>query len=84
MEKIYETNVGGQKRIFFWCPGCQSCHSIETHTHHWDGDVFQPTVRPSLRYKNCHAVIHKGKIYFLKDTTHEMKGLEVELPEFYH
>ena len=57
----------------------------------WDfnGDVERPTVRPSIlvttrfpdHTKICHSFITDGKIQFLGDCTHELRGQTVELPE---
>ena len=56
----------------------------------WDfnGDVERPTVRPSIlvqgspwENRRCHSFITDGKIQFLGDCTHELRGQTVELPE---
>lgn len=44
-----------------------------------------PEHDPKGKYRNgfrCHSFIHLGKIQFLDDCTHELKGQTVELPDW--
>ncbi len=50
----------------------------------WNGDKEKPTVRASILVRGqyrCHSFITDGKIQFLSDCTHELKGQTVDLPE---
>lgn len=57
----------------------------------WNGDVERPTITPSLLVNapgrfhvsdipTCHSFITDGMIHFLEDSTHELAGKTVELP----
>ena len=56
----------------------------------FNGDLEKPTINPSLlvTYKRpngdrvCHSFIRDGKIQYLGDCTHELKGQTVEIPDF--
>lgn len=81
----------------FVCPGCKTRHSVWTvdekdYPHpvwKFNNDVDKPTVHPSLlvRWNHgekqfiCHSFITSGRIQFLSDCTHNLKGQTVELPD---
>lgn len=80
----------------FECPGCGYSHAVwtvqERYPHpiwYFNGDVDKPTVHPSFLVTRpvkgvnqiCHSYITSGRIQFLSDCTHELKGQTVELPE---
>lgn len=57
----------------------------------FNGDMERPTFTPSLLQDDtrpdgsrhvCHSFITDGRIQFLSDSTHELSGQTVELPEF--
>lgn len=58
----------------------------------FNGNLEKPTVSPSLlvhgfneitnKEYRCHSFIKDGKIQFLNDCSHELKGQTVDLPEF--
>jgi hypothetical protein len=72
----------------FFCPGCKQGHGFSVPPHTYNNDPDKPTVRASLlvggnggaKYR-CHSYITDGKIQFLDDCTHDLKGQTVELPE---
>ena len=77
----------------FWCPGCKEVHVVYTHESqpiHWEfnEDVDKPTFKPSiLRHESkteprCHSFVEDGKIRFLGDCEHDLKGQTVEIPEW--
>lgn len=80
------------KELFylFWCPGCEYAHFIQVNPAHepcwnWNGDLEKPTVSPSLRVQGtnlCHSFIREGKIEFLSDCDHKLKGQTVEIPNW--
>lgn len=76
----------------FKCPGCDFLHAITDNTYKgkapkWDfnGDFEKPTFNPSYLLKNqetlCHSFIKNGKIQYLNDCTHHLKGQTVDLPD---
>lgn len=77
----------------FWCPGCYQAHVFDTRWT-FSGDFIKPTFSPSLlvygneenlketngRYGHrCHSFVREGKIQFLNDCTHHLKGQTVDL-----
>jgi hypothetical protein len=55
----------------------------------WNGDLEKPTFSPSLlNYiespggRRCHSFIKEGRIQFLGDCTHALKGQTVDLLDF--
>lgn len=52
----------------------------------WNGDAEKPTLHPSVLTKFgrggaqiCHSFVNDGKVRFLDDCTHELKGQTVDL-----
>lgn len=50
----------------------------------WNGSVTAPTLRPSIRTQDgegtiCHSWVTDGRIQFLADCTHELRGQTVDL-----
>ena len=83
--------------IFFDCPGCEGPHGVncgEGHGPVWtfNGDVNKPTFSPSVlvAYENrlstdkfiCHSFVRDGKIQFLSDCTHSLRGQTVDIQFF--
>ena len=59
----------------------------------WNGDTEKPTFKPSVMVRAnytsekrmddiCHSFVREGKIQFLNDCTHKLKGQTVDLPEY--
>jgi hypothetical protein len=77
--------------IFFFCPGCEIVHKINT-SWSWNGDKVRPTFNPSVKVSGyndrkksefvCHSFIRDGVIDYLSDSTHRLKGQSVELKPF--
>lgn len=77
------------------CPGCRHYHEIYTkmpmsNGARWsfNGDFEKPTFSPSLLIRTghyacgiCHSFIRDGRIQFLDDCTHPLKGQTVDLPD---
>lgn len=88
-------NESGINGFWFYCPGCKCTHGI-TYTGpneqgaQWgfNGDVNFPTITPSILCNQhnpesrCHSFVTNGKINFLSDCFHELKGTEVDLPDW--
>lgn len=58
----------------------------------FNGDMSKPTLSPSLhvhiqptgkkRYTQCHSFIKNGNMNYLTDCRHELKGIEIEIPDY--
>lgn len=92
MKTLLIDEVKGEYLIF--CHGCNGHHSLTTLQKnekdaqwHFNGNINIPTFTPSLNVNkdmpeaHCHSFITDGKIQFLDDCFHELKGQTVELPE---
>ncbi len=85
----------GVKAVWFNCPGCERWHSVPVtgpNAWTWNGSTTSPTLQPSLlstwtegvenNQRRCHIFIKDGKIQFLNDCLHDLKGQTVEMEEF--
>ena len=84
VRNIY-TPKGDFGGYIFECPGCGMSHVFDERWK-FNGDYEKPTFSPSLlaRWPEnnvCHFFVQEGKIRFLNDCTHELKGKTVELEE---
>ncbi len=94
--KLRSIKWGEAKAVSFWCPGCEEMHMIVVERWSgqgpvwgWDGNIVAPTFSPSIRcYRDlptgnilCHSFIRNGRIEFLGDCTHSLKGQTVDLPD---
>lgn len=76
-----------------WCPACDMPHIYTTHRPTgagplwtFNGDLVRPTFEPSMRCswgdaRCCHYFVRGGKIEFCSDSTHQLAGQTVELPD---
>jgi hypothetical protein len=82
-------------RLSFWCPGCTMIHEVQPATapfHDggwtWNGSHGAPTLSPSILIEGnadrptCYSNVIDGQIEFLAESTHELAGQTVELPEW--
>jgi hypothetical protein len=78
------------EQYLYWCEGCGYEHAFALHEngghHSFNGDLDNPTVSPSLVQnftpgKMCHSFIRDGKIQYLGDCWHHLKGQTIELPD---
>jgi len=74
------------QRYMFHCPGCQYGHAFDEKTWHFNYDLIKPTLTPSyltgqdnFTKMRCHSYIRDGKIQFLDDCFHSLKGQTVDL-----
>lgn len=95
MPKLWRLNDVSKPDVedyVFHCPGCGSGHRVRAKgprpCWEWNGSMDQPTFRPSLLIRwgspkehVCHSFITEGRIEFLSDSTHELAGRTVEIPE---
>lgn len=86
-------NLG--EMLVFHCPGCGYDHPFnvggDASKHPqwtWNGSLERPTFSPSLlcnkdhAASRCHSYVTDGKIQFLNDCHHNLKGQTVELPDW--
>lgn len=73
------------------CPACDDFHVLQGWN--WNQDLELPTFTPSLMVTYytgdkvravCHSHITDGRIAYCPDSTHELKGQTVDLPEVNH
>lgn len=80
--------VGDVIGFHFWCPGCEEPHPFYIkgpHAWTFDGNQESPTFAPSLIVHGnpvCHSFVRAGRIEFLGDCGHKLKGQTVDLPDY--
>lgn len=75
-------------RYFHWCPGCKTMHPLPDRWQ-FDGNLEAPTFSPSFLHRGhfndkdgvCHYILTKGVLNFCGDSTHELAGQTVPLPD---
>lgn len=89
-QKITSTEKEVEEYVFF-CPGCKGIHMIRTKGDRpkwtWNESLDEPSCQPSLLVGpgtsyQCHSFIKAGRIEFLNDCWHGLKGQTVEIPEW--
>ena len=94
MSKIVKVEYKHEGNVFktqyqYWCNGCGYEHAFslksEGGNHDFNMDLNNPTISPSLLQnftpdKTCHSYIKEGKIQYLSDCWHKLKGQTIELP----
>lgn len=81
---------GAEVMYYFHCPGCGFGHPfhVQSKIHcvwDWNGSLERPTFRPSLGVfmtepsMRCHSFVTDGKIEFLGDSFHHLKGQTLEM-----
>ena len=82
------SEADGRKVYAFHCPGCKFDHHPETPKWTFNGDLGKPTFRNSILVcgndaaARCHSFVTDGRIQFLADCFHDLKGQTVELPDW--
>jgi hypothetical protein len=68
------------------CPGCGNWHLFDKRWS-FNGDLERPTFSPSMLVNanvpgamRCHSFVTDGRIQFLGDCDHELKGQTIDLP----
>ena len=92
--KVFSTSDGGRSVWIEW-PGCGYTHAFKLDVPQengaiwkWNGDTERPTFTPSMlvnahhESSRCHSFVTDGKIQFLSDCWHPLKGQTVELPDY--
>lgn len=90
---MYKAVVGkdreGNEVHLIFCPGCGCGHMFDKRWT-FNGDLDKPTFRASMLVRHhrfgkdilCHSFVTDGRIEFLSDSTHELAGKTVDLPDF--
>lgn len=90
-KRFHRADCGnGEVLLMFYCPGCQEPHGVrvqgEAGVWEWNGDQVNATLSPSILVTRppsdycCHSYVRDGKIEFLGDCSHDLKGTTVEVP----
>lgn len=87
----------GCKGYHFHCEGCDSAHVVyvtgnDVPNWSFNGNEEKPTFKPSIlarwtegieeKKMVCHSFVTDGRIKYLNDCTHNLKGKTVELLDF--
>ena len=78
---------GGTNYVFH-CPGCNYGHCVDVPRWTYNGSLERPTFSPSLLVNSfdpslrCHSFVNDGRIQFLADCWHSLKGQTVDLPDW--
>jgi len=88
---ITRTNAEDKEEVYghaIFCPGCNQVHCLDkrwSFNNNFDAPTFSPSLlctkdEPARR---CHSFITDGRIQFLNDSYHALKGTTVDLPLFH-
>lgn len=88
MEKVLRIS-NEQNAFLFFCPGCKCGHKFETPKWTFNNNFEKPTIRASILHPEgpgkkeyrCHCFVTDGKIQFLNDCTHDLKGQTVDMED---
>lgn len=79
--------------VIFNCPGCgfpHACNIDKTRdmpTWKFNDDFENPTLKPSVLVitpgteQRCHLFMTNGKIQYLNDCNHDLKGQKIEMED---
>lgn len=76
--------------ILFYCPGCRFPHQISVAPGGWtwNGNAEAPNIHPSVDCSrsipedHCHFFVRDGRIEFLNDCHHGLKGMTVDMVDW--
>jgi uncharacterized protein DUF6527 len=93
LKRVYEYE--GQVVYAFRCLGCNEEHQVRLegpYAWKWNGSLESPTIRNSILVNGsksnptaeiCHSFVTDGKIEYLGDCSHNLKGQTIELPDWW-
>ncbi len=94
-EYLYKLDGKEETHLLFLCPGCGHDHpftirSTNPQRPRWtfNGDPVKPTFSPSLLVNKdypdlrCHLFVENGKIRYLQDCHHDLRGQTIDLPAY--
>ncbi len=84
---------GSEVNLIFLCPGCGQHHPFrigsaapaERPVWSWNGSMDKPTFSPSLLVNQhhpasrCHLFVRDGRIEYLGDCHHALKGTTIDM-----
>lgn len=85
---------GELQGYMIFCPACKCGHIAAVNSDYYpsgatwtfNGSQSLPSFSPSLLINGrgfiCHSNVSNGTIFFYEDSTHELAGKTVELPDF--
>lgn len=84
----------GEVVYAFRCLGCKGrFHEVRLEGPYawmWNRSMDKPSIMPSIKTTywedgggSCHSYIKDGKIQYLNDSCHELKGQTIELPDWW-
>jgi hypothetical protein len=81
--KLRKTQGG----LMFFCPACNTSHGITLGRNGWawNENEDKPTFNPSLysvKVIEMPLLRRDGRIEYLTDSTHDLRGKSVELPDW--
>lgn len=95
---VVKFEIATDGTALWWCPGCETHHGVPVRGTEkpgrpvwgYNGDQTSPTLTPSVLIRTplaagehlCHCFVRDGKIEFLGDCTHALRGQTVEIPEW--
>jgi hypothetical protein len=94
MSKIELVEEDSRRMIYFWCPACQTAHGLSTvgqPSWEWNNDLDFPTTQPSADCHHtkrdgtevkCHYYLEGDAIRFCADSSHELAGQRVPIPDW--
>lgn len=82
------TDGSGHPSQYIFCPACKTIHLFDDRWT-FNNNFDKPTFSPSMLVHGtedgfaprCHTFVRNGKIEYLSDCSHEMKGHTIDLPE---
>ena len=92
-ENIHDGVKYHHTQYLYFCKGCGYEHAfalkVDGGHHDFNMDLDNPTVSPSLVHDftpdhkhRCHSFIKNGKIQYLSDCAHELRGKTIDLPDY--
>lgn len=91
MSQFIHTVENEPGTYIFWCPGCQCAHQFKCPPWTFNNDMENPTVGGSVLVRGpmegdgrnkvvrCHLFVENGRIRFLGDCDHALKGQTVDM-----
>ena len=87
----------GKNYYYYWCPGCNEHHCFDDgwKIENWNPLTVHPSIlvyfperkspdgKVTPRVTLCHVFIKQGRIQFLPDCQHELKGQTVPMEPFH-
>ena len=91
LRRLRQHDGSSETMLWFWCPGCDEAHAVPVDGPRrwtWDGNLDAPTLSPSLLVRGgsggsdaiCHSFVRAGRMQFLGDCSHAMRGQHVAIP----